>query len=128
LSNRAESQAAPESAAICSPPTKLRLEAMELVVPLFRIDRLNRRYVQPSELRVDLSGLEPDLYRVLAVQNFWTEDRNPDLSEVLAGVFLARRRADGIWEEPENWPVECRALGTLGYVDIRKPDRLTLFL
>lgn len=101
---------------------------MELVVPLFRIDRLNRRYVQPSELRVDLSGLEPDLYRVLAVQNFWTEDRNPDLSEVLAGVFLARRRADGIWEEPENWPVECRALGTLGYVDIRKPDRLTLFL
>jgi hypothetical protein len=106
---------------------ELRIERMELVVPPFRIDRLNRRYVQPSELHIDLYGLEPDLYRVLAVQNFWIEDRNSDLSEALAGVFLARRRADGAWEEPENWPVECRTLGTLGYVDLREPDEFMLF-
>ena len=96
------------------------------MVPPFRIDCLNRRYLQASELRIDLSGLEPDLYRVLAVQNFWIEDRNPDLSEVLAGVFFARRRADGAWEEPENWPVECRTLGTLGYLDTRQPGRPSL--
>lgn len=96
------------------------------MVPPFRIDCLSRRYVQASELRIDLSGLEPDLYRVLAVQNFWIEDRNPDLGEVLAGVFLARRRADGAWEEPENWPVECRTLGTLGYLDTRRPGRPSL--
>lgn len=67
------------------------------------------------------------MYRVLAVQNFWAEDCNPDLSEALAGVFLARRRADDAWEEPENWPVECRTLATLGYIDVRQPDRFALY-
>jgi hypothetical protein len=101
----------------------LRLQASQLVIPPFRIARPGRQYRQPSELRIDLSGLEPDLYRVLAVQNFWIEDRNPALSEALAGVFLARRRADGAWEEPENWPVECRTLALLGTVDLRDPAR-----
>lgn len=117
----------PGSPATCSAPVELRLEATALVVPPFRIGRPNRWYVQPSELRIDLSGLEPDLYRVVAVQNFWSEDRNPDLSESLAGVFLARRRADGAWEEPENWPVECRGLALLGYVDSRDPCRRLLY-
>jgi hypothetical protein len=102
---------------------QLRLEATQLVVPPFRIGPPNRRYLQPSHLRIDLSHLETDLYRVVAVQNFWIEDRNPDLTESLAGVFLARRRADGAWEEPENWPVECRTLGLLGYIDLRDPAR-----
>jgi hypothetical protein len=115
------------SPATCSVPVELRLEATQLVVPPFRIGPPNRRYAQPSELRIDLSRLEPDLYRVVAVQNFWIEDRNPDLTESLAGVFLARRRADGAWEEPENWPVECRTLAVLGYVDIRNPRRRMLY-
>ena len=56
----------------------------------------------------------PDVYRVLAVQNFWIEDDNPDLSQAIAGVFLARRRTDGEWQEPENWPIECRTLAASG--------------
>ncbi len=97
----------------------LVLDGTVLVVPPFRIDRLAQRFLQRSELRIELTGLVPDVYRVLAVQNFWIEDANPDLSEGLAAVFLARRRVNDAWEEPENWPVECRTLATLGYVDIR---------
>jgi hypothetical protein len=104
----------------------LRLEATQLVIPSFQIERSRQRYVQKSELRIELTKLVPDVYRVLAVQNFWAEDRNADLRECLAGVFLARRRMDGSWEEPENWPIECRTLATLGYIDIRRSDRIGL--
>jgi hypothetical protein len=116
----------PTSPAICSPQVKLVLDGTVLVVPPFRIDRLAQRFLQRSELRIDLTGLVPDVYRVLAVQNFWIEDTNPDLSEGLAAVFLARRRVNDAWEEPENWPVECRTLATLGYVDIRTVGTVTL--
>jgi hypothetical protein len=104
----------------------LVLEGTVLVVPPFRIDRLGQRFLQHSELRIDLTGLVPDVYRVLAVQNFWIEDSNPDLSEGLAAVFLARRRSDNAWEEPENWPVECRTLATLGYVEVRAAGPIAL--
>jgi hypothetical protein len=104
----------------------LRLDGTVLVIPPFRIDHASQRFLQRSELRIDLSALVPDVYRVLAVQNFWIEDANPELSEVLAGVYLARRRSDGLWEEPENWPVECRTLETLGYVDTRAIEAIAL--
>ena len=97
-----------------------------LVVPPFRIDHPSQSFLQRSELRIDLLGLVPDVYRVLAVQNFWMEDTHPELSEASAGVFLARRRLDGLWEEPENWPVECRTLATLGCVDARALKRIAL--
>ena len=57
----------------------------------------------------------------LVVQNFWTEDPNPDLSQCLAGIFLSRRRRDGAWEAAENWPVECRTVAHIGMLDLRRP-------
>lgn len=116
----------PGSQVTCSLPVKLRLDGTVLVVPPFRIDHPGQSFLLSSELRIDFAGLVPDVYRVLAVQNFWIEDANPDLNEVLAGVYLARRRSDGFWEEPENWPVECRTLATLGYVDARLLEGIAL--
>jgi hypothetical protein len=55
---------------------------------------------------------------VVAVQNFHVEDRNPDLRECVGGVFLAGLRSDGTWEEPESFPVECRALEVLATVEV----------
>jgi len=75
--------------------------------------------VLPRELKIDLRRLEPDVYQVLAVQDFWVEDCNPNLHEYVAAIFLARRTTEGRWEEPENWPVECRTLSLLGYLDTR---------
>ena len=36
------------------------------------------------------------------MQDFWSEDDNPDLSECIAGIFLGRRREIGAWEEPNG--------------------------
>ena len=103
------------SPAICS----LRVDRETLVIPPFQIERFGQRFRQTTELRIELRSLEPDRYRILAVHDFWSEDDQPDLSVCLAGVFLARLRADGAWEEPERWPVECRTLAVLGYVCTR---------
>ncbi len=119
-------QAPPRSPVTYSAQVELRIEGTTLIVPPFRIDRLSQRYLQRSELYIDLAGLVPDVYRVLAVQNFWIEDENPELSEALAGVFLSRRRTDGEWEEPENWPIECRTLTLLGCVDTSIPGYAVL--
>lgn len=70
---------------------------------------------------MDLRMVSPGQYLVLAVQNFQVEDRNPDLSMCEAGVFLARRRDDGAWEEPERYPVECRALAVIARLDVPVP-------
>ena len=119
-------QARPRTPATYSAQAELRIEGITLIVPPFRIDRLFQRFLQCSELRIDLAGLVPAVYRVLAVQNFWIEDDNPELSQAIAGVFLARRRTDGEWEEPENWPIECRTLAVVGCVDIRIPGHAVL--
>lgn len=116
----------PGSLATSLPQVTLRLEGTQLVVPPFRIECFKQRFVQDREQRIDLTVLAPDIYRVLAVQNFWIEDHNPELRDCVAAVFLARRRADGQWEEPENWPIECRTLAHLGYVETRRPDRMVL--
>jgi len=101
-----------------APPGASAEEAV-LVVPPFRIARFGQRFIQPGELRIEVGSLAPDVYRILAVQNFWIEDDNPDLGECLAAVFLARRRANGRWEAPETWPIECRTLAELGRLDAR---------
>jgi hypothetical protein len=101
-----------------TPPGSGAGEAV-LLVPPFCLERHGQHFVQPAELRIEIGSLQPAVYRVLAVQDFWTEDENPDLSECLATVFLGRRRSDGRWEEPENWPVECRTLAELGRLDAR---------
>lgn len=108
-----------ESPATCSPA--LRLEEAALVIPPFRLHDLGQCFIQHDELRIDLTSLEPDRYRIVVVQNFWIEDANPDLDECLAGIFLARRRCDGHWEAAENWPVECRSIACIGVLDLANP-------
>jgi hypothetical protein len=98
--------------------TTIQVSGTTLVVPPFRIEKHGQTYLTRSELRIDLSCVEPGPYRVVAVHNFLVEDRSPDLRECIAGVFLARRRSDGRWQEPEAMPLECRSLAVLGYVDV----------
>ena len=80
---------------------------------------------QSGQIRIDLGDVEPGTYRVLAVHNFHVEDRNPRLDECAAGVFLAGRIDGTRWEDPERFPVECRAVAVLGEVEV-SPDGLTL--
>ena len=89
-----------------------------LIVSPFRIEKYGQTFINPAELTIDLRSVRPGRYQVIAVHNFQVEDRNPNLDECLGGVFLAARRADGTWEEPESFPVECRTLEVLGYVDV----------
>ena len=105
------------SPAICSAPP-CRLQGATLIVAPFAIRLHRQRYLSPAEIRIDLGAVAPGRYRVLAVHNFHVEDRNPCLDECVAGVFLAARREDGEWEEPERFPVECRALGTLAEIAV----------
>jgi hypothetical protein len=92
-----------------------------LIVPPFRLTRAPQNYLSANELRIDLTHIVAGRYRILAVHNFHVEDRNPRLDECVAGVFLAARRNDGRWEEPERFPVECRSLAVLG--ELRVSER-----
>lgn len=101
-------------------------EGHTIVVPPFRLRRGLQTYALSETLRIDVREVEPDIYRVYAVHDFWIDDENPDLSECVAGIFLGRRRASGVWEEPETWPTECRSLAILGTVDTsRRPYLFT---
>lgn len=105
------------SAGISSALPQPRMQGGTLVIPPFTLRKGRQRFVLPTELAIELATLEPGVYRVIAVQNFWIEDHDPDLERSLAGIFLARRRLGGGWEEPEAWPVECRSLEVLGILD-----------
>jgi hypothetical protein len=98
---------------------QIDLRHNHVIIPPFCIDKFGLMYINPEELSIPLALLSPGYYAVVAVHNFQVEDRNPNLSECLAGVFFSRLDA-GLWEEPEEFPVECRAIETLGYVDTRK--------
>ena len=115
-----ESAQAPGFRATSLVPRPCRLARAVLVVAPFEISRFGLNYRSASEIRIDLSTVAPGAYRVLAVHNFHTEDCNPCLTECVAGVFLAARRSDGSWEAPERFPVECRAVGVLGTLQV--PD------
>ncbi len=97
----------------CSGGIRCRLEGHWLLVPPFRMQMGRRRYLNRSEIRINLNEIAAGRYRVVAVHNFHVEDRNPDLLECIAAVFLAAERGDGSWEEPERFPVECRTLENL---------------
>ncbi|HXV58562.1 MAG TPA: hypothetical protein VD704_11905 [Gaiellaceae bacterium] len=105
-------------------PIQLRLRDGALVVPPFRLRKHGQTYASRAELLLELGALRPGAYRLVAVQNFHVEDSSPRLEECAAGVFLARRRADGRWEEPERFPVECRTLALLGYVEVGPVPRV----
>ncbi|MBL0285359.1 MAG: hypothetical protein IPQ01_16570 [Zoogloea sp.] len=97
-----------------------RLDGAELVVAPFRINRFRQAYLNPDEIRIELAAIAPGHYRVMAVHNFHVEDCNPCLDECVAGLFLAAQLDDGSWEEPERFPVECRAVAVLA--TLRVPD------
>lgn len=101
------------SPATSSAPPPCRLEGSELVVAPFRIAGPRQSYIHASESRIELAAIAPGRYRVIAVHNFHVEDCNPRLDECVAGLFLAAQREDGGWEEPERFPVECRAIAVL---------------
>ncbi len=90
-----------------------------LIIPPFCIIKYNLKYINPDELSINLDLLKPDFYRIIAVHNFHVEDCNPNLDECLAGVFFARHTAEG-QEEPEEYPLECRTIKVLGYIDTQK--------
>lgn len=90
-------------------------------MPPFRLSHLRQHYVSAAEIRIDLASVAPGRYRVLVVHNFHVEDRNPSLDECVAAVFLAAWRDDGRWEEPERFPMECRALAVLGELIVPMP-------
>ena len=104
--------------ATSSAPIRCRLEGGLLVVPPFRLRHVRQDYISPTEIRIDLARVAPGPYQVLAVHNFHVEDRNACLDECVAGVFLAARLGDGGWEEPERFPVECRALAVLMHIEV----------
>ena len=92
----------------------------------FRIAKHGLAYRSPVELRIDLAQLRPARYRVIAVHNFHAEDCNPRLDECAAAVFLAAELRGGVWQEPEAFPVECRAVAVLGLVEVRAGGGATL--
>lgn len=105
----------------CTGPVRCLLEGSVLAVEPFRLSLARRSYLSPQPIRIDLADVAPGSYRVVAVHNFHVEDRNPRLDECVAGVFLAGRLDGGGWEEPERFPVECRALAVLGEVEVPAP-------
>ncbi|MEO8923030.1 MAG: hypothetical protein ABI330_09445 [Caldimonas sp.] len=94
----------------------LSVAGSRLRIAPFRIDRWGQRYLSRGPIEIDAEALAPTLYRIIAVHDFRVEDRNPDLDECCAAVFLARRIA-GRWEEAEDHPIECRSLAVLGQFD-----------
>ena len=98
------------------PAAGLSLVRKILHVPPFVIEKWGRRYVSPGALQIDLQRLPATPYKIIAIHNFRVEDRNPNLEECLAGIFLARR-AKHRWEEPEDHPLECRGIELLGFID-----------
>jgi hypothetical protein len=87
-----------------------------LTISPFRIEKFGQVYVNPQELIIDFQKIKGDVYRIVAVHNFQVEDCNPNLTECLAGIFLARQ-IEGKWEEPENHPIECRTIDILAYIN-----------
>jgi hypothetical protein len=112
--------AAPAHAApaISSAPPLCRLVGWQLRIAPFRIVRHALTYLSATEHEIDLRAVAPARYRVLAVHNFHVEDRHPDLAVCIAGVFLAALRSDATWEDPERFPVECRALALLCAIEV----------
>jgi len=104
----------------------LQIRDGALIVPPFRIEKYNQSFINPAELTIDLRTVKPGRYRVIAVHNFQVEDQNPKLNECLGGVFLASQRADGEWEEPEAFPVECRTLKVLRLLEVGPEAKCTL--
>jgi hypothetical protein len=96
----------------------LRIDNSVLIIPPFKISRNKLIYVNPLPLKIDMHILATAVSRIVVVHNFQVEDCNPDLQECLAGIFFAGL-INGQWEQPEDYPVECRTIEVVGVLDKR---------
>ncbi|NTW78052.1 MAG: hypothetical protein HGB33_09850 [Syntrophaceae bacterium] len=96
----------------------LRIDNSILIIPPFKIARHKSVYVNPLPLKIDINMWSAVMSRIVVVHNFLVEDCNPDLQECLAGIFFAGL-INGQWEQPEDYPVECRTIEVIGVLDKR---------
>lgn len=95
---------------------RLKVHNGLLYVPPFKIEKYGHIFISPQELAIDLRKINAGFYSIIVVHNFQAEDRNPNLRECLAGIYLARH-VGGKREEPENYPIECREIETVAGLD-----------
>lgn len=98
----------------------IRIVSQMLEVSKFRIHKYQMDYINTCHLMIDLRTLRTGKYRIIAVHNFKAEDKNPNLSEGICGIFLSCQKNDTEWDEPEDLPFECRSIENLGIIDIKK--------
>ncbi len=89
-----------------------------LHIPPFIIRKWGQAFINPELIVINLEQLPVDIYKVMAIHNFQIEDSNPRLNECLASVFLAKH-LENRWEQAEDYPIECRSVEVLGYVNTR---------
>lgn len=95
----------------------LSITGAEFRIAPFVIRQWGQSYINPEVISIGLERLPATLFRITVVHNFRAEDRNPDLDECLAAIFMARR-VGSRWEEAEDHPIECRTIEVLGYLDV----------
>lgn len=95
---------------------RLRIDNSILTIPPFKIAKHKLIYVNPLPLKIDIRLLTAAVSRIIVIHNFQVEDYNSNLQECLAGIFFARY-INGHWEQPEDHPVECRTIATIGVLD-----------
>src|SRR5262245_9241964 len=61
-----------------------------LTIAPVRLVRNQRSYLLREPFVIDLRAVAPDQYQVHLVQDFWTDDDDPDLTACLASIFLGR--------------------------------------
>jgi hypothetical protein len=94
----------------------LHIENSILSIPPFKIARHKLIYVNPLPLKIDVKILSAAVSRIVVVHNFQVEDCNANLEECLAGIFFAGL-INGQWKQPEDYPVECRTIEIIGFLD-----------
>jgi hypothetical protein len=102
------------------------LKMQTMIFLPFSIKKFGNDYCSTDEIIIDLNQLLPGQYRIVVVHNFQSEDLNPNLNQCLAGIFLSARLNNQTWQEPEEFPCECRTLSILGFLEIQKNDSIRI--
>ena len=95
------------------------LHKTSVAVLSFVMVRGNRRYVHDGPTFIDLDVLPRGAYRLVAVQDFAVEYRNPDLFARAATVVVVAVRADGSSAPTTSFPLESRSLGSVGVLVVK---------